>query len=123
MINGVIVQKLHLDEVLTELRSLGHVSVEQLDDDWRTRRAIERDLQIAVEIVIDVCQRILSLFSIFPETDLTILYPAFGRVSGKICSLTRMVSPHHSGEEASYPFMLRSLGRGASVRPFPCSAQ
>lgn len=62
MINGVIVQKLHtLDEVLAELRSLGEVSEERLESDWRTRRAIERNLQIAVEIVIDVCQRILSL--------------------------------------------------------------
>lgn len=62
MINGVIMHKLQaLDEVLAELRSLGEVSADRLEKDWRTRRAIERDLQIAVEIVIDVCQRILSL--------------------------------------------------------------
>jgi len=62
MINGVILQKLQmLDEVLTELRSLGSVTTKQLNDDWRTRRAIERDLQVLVEIVIDICQRIISL--------------------------------------------------------------
>ena len=32
-----------------------------LSEDWRTRRAVERDLQVLVEIVIDVCQRLISL--------------------------------------------------------------
>ena len=62
MINGVILQKLQsLDQVLAELRSLGPVSVDQLRGDWRTRRAIERDLQVLVEVVVDVCQRLISL--------------------------------------------------------------
>lgn len=62
MINGVIVQKLQtLDEVLLELRSLGQVTESQLHDDWRTRRAIERDLQVLIEIMIDVCQRLIAL--------------------------------------------------------------
>lgn len=69
MINGVIMQKLQvLDEVLSELRSLGDVTVEQLNNDWRTRRAVERDLQIAVETMIDICQRILSLSGQTPAT-------------------------------------------------------
>jgi uncharacterized protein YutE (UPF0331/DUF86 family) len=60
--NGVLIDKLQsLDKTLAELRSLGEVTNKQLDDDWRTRRAIERDLQILVEIVVDVCQRIVSL--------------------------------------------------------------
>lgn len=62
MINGVIFQKLQtLDETLIELRSLGQLSVIHLTGDWRTRRAIERDLQVLVEIVIDICQRLISL--------------------------------------------------------------
>lgn len=62
MINGVIFQKLQtLDETLIELRSLGQLSVAHLTGDWRTRRAIERDLQVLVEIVIDICQRLISL--------------------------------------------------------------
>jgi uncharacterized protein YutE (UPF0331/DUF86 family) len=62
MQNGVLVGKLAaLEEALAELRSLGTVSVAQLGGDWRTRRAIERDLQVAVEVVIDVCQRIVAL--------------------------------------------------------------
>ena len=62
MLNGVLLRKLSaLDQTLSELRSLGRVSAAQLSADWRTRRAVERDLQVLVEIVIDVCQRILAL--------------------------------------------------------------
>jgi uncharacterized protein YutE (UPF0331/DUF86 family) len=62
MLNGVIAQKLQtLDEILLELRSLGKVNAAALSKDWRTRRAVERDLQVLVEIVIDVCQRLISL--------------------------------------------------------------
>ncbi|MEW6718384.1 MAG: DUF86 domain-containing protein [Chloroflexota bacterium] len=61
-INNVIIKKLQaLDEVVLELRSLGQVTVEQLDKDWRLRRAIERSLQILVEVVIDVSQRLISI--------------------------------------------------------------
>lgn len=69
MINGVIAQKLqHLDTILTELRSLGCLTVQDLEMDWRTKRAVERSLQILVEIVIDVCQRILSQLGQTPAT-------------------------------------------------------
>jgi uncharacterized protein YutE (UPF0331/DUF86 family) len=69
MRNGVIGQKLQsLDEILIELGSLGQIKAEQLNDDWRTRRAIERNLQILIEIVVDVCQRIISLEGQSPAT-------------------------------------------------------
>src|SRR5690349_15440168 len=62
MLNGTIHKKLQiLDDVLVELRSLGQVSVAQLEEDWRTQRAIERDLQVLIEIMIDVCQRLIAL--------------------------------------------------------------
>lgn len=62
MINGAILRKLQLlDETLTELGSLEDVTSSGLRDHWQTRRAVERDLQVLVEIVIDVCQRIISL--------------------------------------------------------------
>jgi uncharacterized protein YutE (UPF0331/DUF86 family) len=69
MMNGVIVQKLQtLDEVLLELRSLGQVTEAQLHNDWRTRRAIERDVQVLIEIMIDVCQRLIALAGQTPVT-------------------------------------------------------
>ena len=69
MINGVIAKKLQsLDSVLIELRSLGQITAELLDQDWRTKKAVERNLQILVEIVIDICQRLLSLAGQTPAT-------------------------------------------------------
>ena len=62
MVNGVILQKLQtMDEMLLELRTVVPVTTGQLNEDWRTRRAIERSLQVLTEIVIDICQRIISL--------------------------------------------------------------
>ena len=61
-INGVILRKLQvLDEIIGELRSLGTITEEQLTKNWLTMRAVERDLQIAVEVMIDVCQRLIAL--------------------------------------------------------------
>jgi uncharacterized protein YutE (UPF0331/DUF86 family) len=69
MLNGVVAQKLQsLDEILTELRSLGQVDAAQLSSDWRTRRAVERDLQVLIEIVVDICQRLISLGGQSPAT-------------------------------------------------------
>jgi len=69
MINGVIAQKLQsLDSVLAELRSLGRITAKELAMDWRTKKAVERNLQILVEIVIDTCQRLLSLTGQSPAT-------------------------------------------------------
>lgn len=60
MKNGVFLQKLEiLEETLIELRSLGTLTAEILTD-WKTKKAVERNLQILIEIVIDICQRILS---------------------------------------------------------------
>ncbi len=62
MLNGVVLRKLRsLDDTLEELYSLGSVTLDLLKDDWRTLRAAERDLQILIEIVVDVCQRLISL--------------------------------------------------------------
>jgi uncharacterized protein YutE (UPF0331/DUF86 family) len=62
MVNGTIAQKLQaLDRGLVELRSLGVVSVKQLKSNWQLQRAIERNLQVLIEIVIDVCQRLLAI--------------------------------------------------------------
>jgi len=69
MINGVIQEKLQaLDVALQEVRSLGKVTTSALREEWKTRRAIERDLQVLVEIMIDVCQRIISLAGQAPAT-------------------------------------------------------
>lgn len=69
MLNGIIAQKLQtLDRVLVELRSLGVVSTKELKSNWQQQRAIERNLQVLVEIVIDVCQRLLAYANQSPAT-------------------------------------------------------
>lgn len=60
-LNGILLRKLRvIEQVLAELQSLGPLSAAQLQADWKIRRAVERELQIAIEAMIDVCQRILS---------------------------------------------------------------
>ena len=69
MVNGVIAQKLQaLDAVLAELRTLDIVSAKALRSDWQQRRAIERNLQLLVEVVIDVCQRLVAVIGQSPAT-------------------------------------------------------
>lgn len=69
MKNGVIAAKLQtLEEVLNELRSLGEIEVEQLKRDWRTQRAVERSLQVLIEVAIDICQRLIALLGQSPAT-------------------------------------------------------
>jgi uncharacterized protein YutE (UPF0331/DUF86 family) len=69
MRNGVIVAKLKaLDQVLDELHSLGQVDAARLKREWLVRRAVERDLQLLVEVIIDVCHRIISLEGQGPAT-------------------------------------------------------
>ena len=67
MVNGIITNKLaQLDRVLSELRSLEPLRLERLTGDWLVRRAVERDLQVAVEILLDVCHRLLTVLGQAP---------------------------------------------------------
>lgn len=60
MNRSLVMQKLQiLDEALDELRSLGTIGLVQLED-WRTRRAVERNLLILSKTVTDVSQIMAS---------------------------------------------------------------
>ena len=60
--NGVILKKFAiLDDEVARLRELGALTTAVLDGDHFLKHGIERSLQICVEIVVDVAQRILSL--------------------------------------------------------------
>jgi uncharacterized protein YutE (UPF0331/DUF86 family) len=60
--NGVILKKFSvMDDEVARLRALGNVTTEVLDGDHFLKHGIERSLQICVEVVVDVAQRILSL--------------------------------------------------------------
>jgi len=60
--NGVILKKFAvMDDEVARLRALGEVTVARLDADHFLKHGVERSLQICVEVVIDVAQRILAL--------------------------------------------------------------
>jgi len=60
--NGVILKKFAvMDDEIARLKALGDVTTERLDGDHFLKHGIERSLQISVEVVVDVAQRILSL--------------------------------------------------------------
>lgn len=60
--NGVILKKFAvMDDEIARLRALGELTTARLDGDHFLKHGIERALQIAIEVVVDVAQRILSL--------------------------------------------------------------
>jgi uncharacterized protein YutE (UPF0331/DUF86 family) len=67
MVNGVVSRKLSmLDATLAELESLIPLSAAVIESEWTIRRAVERDLQVLSEIVVDVSQRLLSILGESP---------------------------------------------------------
>ncbi len=59
--NAVIQRKLEVfDTTLNKLRGYVPVSYEKLCEDWGLQKIIERSLQILVEIMIDIAQRIIA---------------------------------------------------------------
>ncbi len=60
--NGVILKKFSvMENEIARLRGLGAVTIESLENDHFLKHGVERSLQICIEIVVDVSQRILSL--------------------------------------------------------------
>lgn len=66
--NGVIENKLRLiEQKLQEIRSWKIESYEQLQNSTLLQNATERALQVAIEVMIDVSERILALNKIPPQ--------------------------------------------------------
>lgn len=60
--NGVIENKLRLlEQKIEEIRSWDIISLEDIKKSSLIRNAVERALQVAIEIMIDVAERILAL--------------------------------------------------------------
>ncbi len=59
-INGIIQRKLSLldDQVLKLEKHLEGISLGQFREDWMRRSMAERALQVSIEIVIDVAERL-----------------------------------------------------------------
>ena len=59
MLDSPTAKKLHaFDRALAELRSAGRITPASLATDWRLHRAVERDVLILVDVVVEVCQRV-----------------------------------------------------------------
>jgi len=61
MINGVIGKKFEvLDDTLFRLEYYRPITFDQFQNDWGIQKIVERSLQILVEIMIDVANRIIA---------------------------------------------------------------
>lgn len=62
-LNGVIQRKLSLldDQVVNLEKHLNGIAFAQFEHDWVLRSMAERALQVAIEIVIDISERLLAL--------------------------------------------------------------
>ena len=59
MRDGPTGQKIRaFDRALAELRSVGHITKADLAADWRLQRAVERDVLILVDVMVELAQRV-----------------------------------------------------------------
>jgi len=69
MENGVIKNKLaRIEEYLTKLQKITPSAFEEFKNDWRTQMIAERGLQILIEIIIDVANRLIAIKNWGPTT-------------------------------------------------------
>ena len=66
--NGVIVAKLAIiEEYLKKLQEYFPVSLEQFKSDWGLQKIIERSLQVMIEVMTDIAERIIAQKGITPQ--------------------------------------------------------
>jgi len=66
--NGVIVAKLAIiEEYLKKLQEYFPVSLEQFKTDWGLQKIVERSLQVMIESMIDIAERIVAQQGITPQ--------------------------------------------------------
>ncbi len=65
--NGVILSKLTIiEEYLIKLDQYIPISLEKLKEDWGLQKIIERSLQVMVEVMIDIAERIIASNDLLP---------------------------------------------------------
>jgi uncharacterized protein YutE (UPF0331/DUF86 family) len=70
--NGVVVSKLAIiDEYLKRLQGYIPVSMEQFASDWGLQKITERSLQVMIEVMIDIAERILAQKGVAPQKTAT----------------------------------------------------
>lgn len=62
MNTSLVLQKLKtFDELLDELRSVGNIGLAEINGDWRTRRALERNVMVLSKTFVDISHRVASV--------------------------------------------------------------
>ena len=70
--NGVIISKLAIiDEYLKKLQGYLPVSMEQFASDWGLQKITERSLQVMIEVMIDIAERIVAQKGMVPQKTAT----------------------------------------------------
>ena len=70
--NGVVVSKLAIiEEYLEKLQDYMPVSMEQFASDWGLQKITERSLQVMIEIMIDIAERIVAQKGMVPQKTAT----------------------------------------------------
>ena len=70
--NGVVVSKLAIiEEYLEKLQDYMPASVEQFASDWGLQKIAERSLQVMIEVMIDIAERILAQKGVAPQKTAT----------------------------------------------------
>ncbi len=65
--NSVILSKLAvIEEYLTNLQNYLPVSFDQFKDDWGLQKITERSLQVMIEVMIDIAERIIAKKKVVP---------------------------------------------------------
>ena len=70
--NGVVISKLAIiDEYLKKLQGYIPVSMEQFASDWGLQKITERSLQVMIEVMIDIAERIVAQKGMVPQKTAT----------------------------------------------------
>lgn len=70
--NGVILSKLAMiEEYLEKWKTYFPVSLEQFSADWGLQKIVERSLQVMIEVMTDIAERILAEKGVAPQKTTT----------------------------------------------------
>lgn len=65
--NGVIIAKLSIiEDYMVKLKKYLPITLEQLKADWGLQKIIERSLQVMIEVMIDIAERIIAYNNMIP---------------------------------------------------------
>lgn len=66
--NGVLISKLAIiEDYLKKLQDYFPVSLEQFNSDWGLQKIAERSLQVMIEVMIDIAERIVAQKGMLPQ--------------------------------------------------------